>query len=390
MLLGRGTVAFAIFLALFVTFTASTEACTLMTSPNSFNLGDFLNLFIGDDCEQPNLKFDKKSERWVEECPDVSGCQFGSDDGDDDVCASCLLGPEEECGDWLGKCGDGLLCNYGSVFACTGKCVLEADFNSRKEGEKCGSFDGQCANDLKCRVDSDPFAFFTGGESGVCVTVEQFNSRDLGQTCGESAGTCREGLECQPGFCPWEQPTCQSPRDDKPEEVDPVPGMLEKLFSLKKNPEKAENRTEHDQVVDELMPDFIREEMAILEKILDSEIGKLNETTPGETIEIVEISENGDKPFVVTMELMNGVHDEMNSKSDDDNEDEENTSDDLQSDANQNENKITLVDVAPDADVIADDMSSTSQNKEPYVITLMDRDFKESDDFLQVFDHMSK
>ena len=81
---------------------------------------------------------------------------------DQAMCPSCLLGPGESCSNWKGKCGDELKCRYSSAFESIGTCVLESEFNSRKEGESCGYYEGECGEGLKCQSDVDILSYFCG------------------------------------------------------------------------------------------------------------------------------------------------------------------------------------------------------------------------------------
>ena len=86
---------------------------------------------------------------------------------DSETCPFCWLGPGESCGDWKGKCGEKLECQYQSTYSSSGKCVSEEEFNSRTIGDSCGCWEGECKDGLKCLVEPDPLTYFCGiKESG--------------------------------------------------------------------------------------------------------------------------------------------------------------------------------------------------------------------------------
>jgi len=91
---------------------------------------------------------------------------------DSETCPSCFLGPQEECDDWKGKCGEKLVCQYQTPYSSTGKCVSEKAFNSRKAGDSCGSWEGSCQDGLKCLIEPDSWTYFCGiEESGNCILM---------------------------------------------------------------------------------------------------------------------------------------------------------------------------------------------------------------------------
>jgi len=101
---------------------------------------------------------------------------------DYDMCPSCLLGPGEECGEWKGRCGDDMVCQYNAILSCTGKCVSKSEFFHRKEGEKCGDIDGECSTGLQCQL--LPVSIWNFYVEGTCVKEETFNLLKHGEPCG--------------------------------------------------------------------------------------------------------------------------------------------------------------------------------------------------------------
>ena len=69
-----------ILLGVTMLFSISVKSSALMKSPWNDDLGNLLTMIF--DCENSiqNLKYDRKTEQWVEECPDIE-CEHGVDDG---------------------------------------------------------------------------------------------------------------------------------------------------------------------------------------------------------------------------------------------------------------------------------------------------------------------
>ena len=66
-----------IILAALVVIPQCITACSLMKSsswPREVN--DILSVLFGFDKDQPDMKYDKQAQKWVEECPEVI-CEYG-------------------------------------------------------------------------------------------------------------------------------------------------------------------------------------------------------------------------------------------------------------------------------------------------------------------------
>jgi hypothetical protein len=178
------------------------------SSETTITLFDLLSLLFDEEYQETALlKYDRVSDEWTTNCPEVGECLYGLDEGDEDICPSCYHGPGDVCGPWIGYCDatSDLVCEYTSDYASEGLCVDIDVYSHKKLGEVCGDYEGLCDEGLHCRFESE----YYDGEAGMCVTNEEFFSGEDGDSCSERTGGCIDGLECNDGY--FFSSTCGEP-----------------------------------------------------------------------------------------------------------------------------------------------------------------------------------